>query len=258
MKLASALIFLLLAPALLHAQDAAATAAKLAKAQQGSAFIRLKLEYQATAGGDKGVFQMQMKERRTATSTDVLFRVIWPTSRKGESLLVHQEGGGAATGQLFVPPDRMSKISGNAMASSFFGTDLAVADIAESFYAWKNQAFVGTETVDGVECQILESKPGGGQSSIYGSVKSWLDLKRNVPLRVEKYSDGGKLVRRIESSRIIRQEGEFVPATLTVTRPDTESVTVLAGTRSRAAKDLSDADFTEAAMRELKAASAAE
>ena len=252
------LLALLLTASALHAQDAKETAAGLYKAQQGSSYVRLKLEYQATAGAEKGVFQMQMQERRTDSGTDVLFQVLWPTSRKGESLLVHQAGAAAATGSLFVPPDKLSKLSGNAMASSFFGTDLAVADIAESFYAWSNQAFVGTETVDGVPCNILESKPGSGQSSIYGSVKSWLDLKRNVPLRVEKYNDAGKLVRRIESSRIVRQEGEYIPATLIVTRPGDDSVTTLAGTRSRPANTLTDNDFSESALRELKAPPASE
>jgi hypothetical protein len=132
-----------------------------------------------------------------------------------------------------------------------------MADVVESFYAWPSQEFVGEETVDGVPCKILLSKPGRGQSSIYGSVKSWMDLKRDVPLKVEKYDDSGKLVRTIVSSRVVRQDGVYIPATLTVTRPGQNSVTTLAGTRSKAS-ELSDSDFTEAAMKELKAAPAGE
>ncbi|MEP6902220.1 MAG: hypothetical protein ABJA66_10750, partial [Actinomycetota bacterium] len=55
--------------------------------------------------------------------------------------------------------------------------DTPGSDILENFFAWDNQAIVGTEVVDRVSCQILESKPGKGQRSGYGSVRSWVDTR---------------------------------------------------------------------------------
>ncbi len=60
------------------------------------------------------------------------------------------------------------------MSESVFGSDLAVADTIENFFSWKDQALVGTEVVDRAACQILESKPGSGDFSIYGRVRSWV------------------------------------------------------------------------------------
>ncbi|MEI9897843.1 MAG: outer membrane lipoprotein-sorting protein [Chthoniobacter sp.] len=84
------------------------------------------------------------------------------------------------------------------------------------------QAIVGTETVDGVNCQILESKPGKGDRSTYGSVRSWIDAKRLVPLRIEKYSGSGQVLRRIDTTRVVTDAGHAIPANLSVrgARPD--------------------------------------
>ena len=86
------------------------------------------------------------------------------------------------------------------MKEAFFGSDLSYEDLVENFFAWDNQAIVGTETVDRVPCQILESKPGKGDRSSYAKVRSWIDVKRLVPLRVEKYLASGQLARRIDTT----------------------------------------------------------
>jgi hypothetical protein len=77
------------------------------------------------------------------------------------------------------------------MKDAVFGGDLSYADLIENFFAWEQQSIAGTEIVDRVSCQILESRPGKGDRSIYGRVLSWIDPKRLVPLRVEKYFESG-------------------------------------------------------------------
>jgi hypothetical protein len=130
------------------------------------------------------------------------------------------------------------------MDDALFGSDLSYQDAAENFFAWKNQAVVGSEVVDGVECQILESKPDKSGISIYGKVRSWVDLHRLVPLRVEKYSTGGKLMRRIETTRVARdQQDRFIPGSLTVHGPK-GTVTELNGARIEQGQQFTDRDFT--------------
>ena len=45
------------------------------------------------------------------------------------------------------------------MGNGLFDSDLAYQDAVENFFAWKKQAIVGSEAINGVNCQILESKP---------------------------------------------------------------------------------------------------
>ena len=96
----------------------------------------------------------------------------------------------AATGAVFNPKDGVHPL--RDLREPLFGSDLACADPIEDFFAWKEQAIVGAEDVSGVKCQILESKPGKGDHSIYGSVRSWIDPQRLVPMRVEKYRVRGR------------------------------------------------------------------
>ena len=98
-----------------------------------------------------------------------------------------------------------------------------------------------------MNCQILESKPDSSSVSIYAKVRSWIDPRRFVPLRIEKYSSSGELVRRIDITRVARDEKHHpIPANLTVHGPRKNSVTEFNGARIDQDVNFTDADFTPA------------
>jgi hypothetical protein len=191
------------------------------------------------------VFQLQIKERRTPTSTDLIYLVQWPKERKGEAVILHQESGGAARGTIVVPSAPPRPLGASEMDGGLFGSDLSYQDAIEDFFAWKEQAIVGSEVVNGAQCQIIESKPGKSGISIYSKVRSWVDTKRLVPMRIEKYSAAGQVVRRIDTTYVGRdQRDRFVPAKLTVRSPAKDSVTEFDGARIEQGMQLTDRDFT--------------
>ena len=128
-----------------------------------------------------------------------------------------------------MPPNTLRPI--DDLKEPLLGSDLSYEDVVDNFFAWEQQAIVGTEKVDGVNCTILESKPGKGEHSIYGSVRSWIDVRRLVPLRVEKYDSSGQLLRRIDTTRVVADAGHHIPADLTVSGARPESSTLLDGSR---------------------------
>ena len=76
-----------------------------------------------------------------------------------------------------------------------------------------------------------------------------LILSRLVPLRIEKYSSSGELVRRIDITRIARDEKHNpIPASLTVHGPRKNSVTEFNGARIDQDVSFTDADFTPAGI----------
>jgi hypothetical protein len=98
-----------------------------------------------------------------------------------------------------------------------------------------------------VSCQILESKPDSSSVSVYAKVRSWIDPQRFVPMRIEKYSSSGELVRRIDVTRVARDEKHHpIPASLTVRGPRKNSVTEFNGARIDQDVNFTDADFTPA------------
>jgi Outer membrane lipoprotein-sorting protein len=246
-----------LAPALLfivsvRAQDpapsalsAAELAGRIEDTSQGSALIRTKLEVQSGEGA-KRVLQLQIKQRRTKTATDLVYQVLWPDEHKGEAVILHQAQG-VATGSIIVPQQPVRSLKSSQMSEGLFDSDLSYQDAVENFFAWKKQAIVGAEAVNGVNCQILESKPDNSSVSTYARVRSWIDPRRLVPLRIEKYSLSGELIRRIDVTRVARDEKHNpIPANLTVHGPRQNSVTQFNGARIDQDANFTDADFTAA------------
>jgi outer membrane lipoprotein-sorting protein len=136
------------------------------------------------------------------------------------------------------------------MKNGVFGSDLAYDDLVDNFYAWGEQKLIGTETVDKIECQVLESKGGSGS---YRKVISWIDPKRMVPMRVDKYGESGKLVRSIYTTRVSKDDtGRTVPSSFRVVRAGNDSQTEIEGSNSRHDVTFTDSDFTPEALRTLK------
>jgi hypothetical protein len=228
-------------PATASARD---LANQMSTARHGNALIRARLEVRSP-DGSKRVFQLQIKERRTPTSTDLVYLVQWPKEQKNEAVILHQESGGAAHGTVVVPSAPPQALETSQMDGRLFGSDLSYQDAIEDFFAWKEQAIVGSEVINGTRCQIIESKPGKSGISIYSQVRSWVDSRRLVPMRIEKYSAAGHVVRRIDTTYVGRdQHDRFIPAKLTVRTPSKDSITEFDGARIEQGMQFTDRDFT--------------
>jgi Outer membrane lipoprotein-sorting protein len=225
------------------AMSAAELAGRMDAVSQGNALIRTKLEVRS-GDGTKRVLQLQIKQRRTKTSTDLVYQVLWPNEHKGEAVILHQAQG-TSQGSIIVPQQPVRTIKSSQMDDGLFDSDLSYQDAVENFFAWKKQAVVGAEMVNNVNCQILESKPDTSSASIYAKVRSWIDPHRFVPMRIEKYSSSGELVRRIDITRVARDEkDQQIPGNLTVHGPRKNSVTEFTGARIDQHVNFTDADFT--------------
>jgi hypothetical protein len=214
--------------------------------QDGASYVRLRMEIKGAASES---LQLQIKERRTKNSTEVVYQVLYPKERKGESVLLRKIGNRPATGSVFVPPNTLRPI--DDLKGPLLGSDLSYADVVDDFFAWDQQAIVGAEKVDGVNCSILESKPGKDQRSIYDRVRSWIDERRLVPLRVEKYAGSGKLLRRINTTRVVADAGHQIPAHFAVSGARPDASTLLDGSRIRHNVTYTDRDFTVEGLKEI-------
>ena len=53
----------------------------------------LRLEVKQPGDTTKITLQLQIKERRTKSATDLVYQVLWPKERKGEAVLLHKADG---------------------------------------------------------------------------------------------------------------------------------------------------------------------
>lgn len=220
-------------------------AAKLRAKEAGSTFVRIRMQ----AGGD--TLQVQIKSRVSDSAADIVYQILFPKERKGETVLLHRSGN-KFNGTLFRPPDGLKQIGAGEMSQSLFGSELSYEDIVDSPFTWSQQAIVGTENLDRFSCQILESKPGKDHSSSYASVKSWIDSGRMVPLRIEKYDSAGKLVRRINITRMLLNGGDSLPADLEVSGPR-GSGTHITGSGFKRGVNYAETEFTPGGLKQLDA-----
>jgi hypothetical protein len=236
------------APAAISAKE---LAAGLSALQDGASYVRLRLEVKQPPDTTKITLQLQIKERHTKTGTDLVYQILWPKERKGEAVLLQKTDGNAPTGTLFLPPDKPRTLNTSQMKEALFGSDLSYQDVIENFFGWENQTIVGTEILNRVNCSILESRPGKGDFSNYTSIRSWIDPRRLVPLRVEKYRGSGQLALRIDTTRVASDDkGRPIPADLTVSGSRTDSMTNLDGSRIRHDVTFTDREFTPEGLAE--------
>lgn len=230
------------------ADTASELAAKLRAKQNGSIFVRIRMEI---GSGEKQTLQIQIKSRVSDAAGDIVYQILFPKERKGESVLLHRSGN-KFSGTLFTPQNNLKSIGSAEIKQSLFGSDLCYEDIIDSPFAWSQQTIVGTENMDATPCQILESKPGKGHSSSYSSVKSWVESGRLVPLRIEKYDASGKVVRRINTTRVLLEGGDSLPVDLKVYGPG-GSVTRITGSRLKRGVTYADTEFTPEGLKQLSA-----
>ena len=228
------------------AESAPDLAAALRAKEAGSTFVRVRMQ---VGSGENQVLQLQIKSRVSDATSDIVYQVLFPKERKGESVLLHRSGekfnGSALTGNT------VKSIAADQMKQPLFGSDLSYEDIIDNPFRWSQQAVVGNEPVDNIPCQILESKPGKHSSS-YASVKTWVDPRRLVPLRIEKYDSSGKLVRRINITRVLLDGNDSLPADLKVYGPR-GTVTEITGSRIKRGLNYPDTEFTPDGLKQLNA-----
>jgi hypothetical protein len=249
MKTVLSIIFLGLTAVTASADPAKDLAAKLSAVQQdGSSFVRLKLDTKPTGG----TLQLQIKQRRGGNSIELVYQVLWPKERAGEAVLLKQTGNDFS-GSVFTPPNTVRPLTAAQIKESLFGSALSYADVLENFFAWDDQKIVGEETIDRVKCQILESRAGKSQQSGTAMVRSWIDTRRMVPMKVEKFQASGAPSRRIETNQVVTDDlNRNIPAFLTIQNFEKNTVTVLDGSKLRHGVKFADREFKNEGLGELK------
>ena len=228
------------------AESASDLAAALRAKEEGSTFVRVRMQT-----GENQILQLQIKSRVSNATSDIVYQVLFPKERKGEAVLLHRSGE-KFSATTFTPPDTVKPIGSGQMNQPLFGSDLSYEDIIDNPFRWPRQTIVGTEAIENIQYQILESKPAKGHSSAYSSVKTWVDPRRLVPLRIEKYDNSGKVLRRINITRVLLDGNDSLPADLKVYGPR-GTVTEITGSRIKRGVIYAESEFTLQDLKQVTA-----
>ena len=108
--------------------------------------------------------------------------------------------------------DRTIQISGHMLRQSVMGSDLSYEDMMEDSKLRDNYdaVVVGEEEVNDVDCWIVELQANTGDVA-YQSMKTWVDKRRYIPLKEERYAKSGKLLKKTELFDVKQIDGRWFP-----------------------------------------------
>ena len=150
-----------------------------------------------------------MESKSWSSGTEKSFtEYLAPAREKGTKML-------KLANQLWIyspSTDRVIQISGHMLRQSVMGSDMSYEDmmtdrpLLEQYKA----DVAGEEVVDGRKCWVVNLTAIVTDVN-YASQKMWVDEERFVPLKVEMFAKGGKLLKRITFSDVQRVQNRWYP-----------------------------------------------
>jgi len=182
-------------------------------------------------------------------ASKAILRFTAPAEVKGVALLIVNHTDRSSDQWMWTPAiERDRKIAAQDRSTRFFGTDFSFEDLEERDVDQFDYKYQGEETLGGLDCWKIESKPKQSVSSQYTSSMLWLRKDDYVATQIENFSKD-KLVRRIRYSDIQKVSGIWTPRTIEVYDAVRKSRTVLKLEKLEYNTPMKDADFTLEALR---------
>lgn len=129
-----------------------------------------------------------------------LIRFLEPADIEGTGLLTLDKADGESSQWVYLPAmERVRRIDSSRKGGRFVNSDYFFEDLRDRKVSQDEHRVVGSETVSGVACEILESVPVEPGNSVYGKRLSWIDPATALPLRVDFHGKGdGQPIKRLQ------------------------------------------------------------
>jgi hypothetical protein len=209
---------LLLAPLLLAASANELVTGVLNSRTNAGFRARVRLTTQS------GSCQVLVKGRRDGEANVVIYQAVWPENIRGRAVVL-QNVGQELAGFTYTPPAEFRPL---VATEPFFGTDLTMEDLAESFWSWPVVKITGTDKVLNHPCAVVDLQ--SATTGVCPRVSAWIATDIHLPLQLHRYAADGQLVRSITATKLLRQsENRWRVATFVVENPVTGLKTIVEG-----------------------------
>ncbi len=193
-----------------------------AQTPSGAEILR-RVDQNILSGSKVSVGEMRIQERREVRTVrmkswmrglkQTFTEFLSPPRERGTKMLKLQD-------QLWTyapSTDRTILISGHMLRQSVMGSDLSYEDLMEdpALAAVYEAKVTGEDTVAGRPCWILELNAKGVDLA-YASRTIQVDRERSLVLKEERFARSGKLLKTTEVRKVIRVEGRWVAAEVSV------------------------------------------
>jgi negative regulator of sigma E activity len=171
-------------------------------------FDEAVIEARMIVHGRSGTRTIESRSWRRGVDS-VLVEYLAPAREKGKKML---KLGDQIWNYIPEPTDRIIAISGHLLKQSVMGSDLSYEDITENHRLRDkyDAAVVGRDSLDDASCWILELNAKVSDVA-YQSRRIWVDDRRWLPLREERYAKSGKLLKTTRIIEVSRLEDRWYP-----------------------------------------------
>jgi len=178
-----------------------------------------------------------------------LLTFVQPAEVKGVALLVVNFPDRASDQWMWTPAiQRERRIALQDRSTRFFGTDFSFEDLEERDTEQYDYRMLGEESIDGVPCWKIESRPRAGKSSQYTSSIVWVRRDNYAFQRIENYVKN-IVVRRLKYSRIENVQGIWTARELEMADLKRNSRTILTLEKLAYNVPMKEENFTLQALR---------
>jgi outer membrane lipoprotein-sorting protein len=221
------------------------------KATKVSAFTGEVTMSLVNSRNEKRVRRMSVQSRLRGNGVDsaVLTRFGQPADIKGTGFLQIENSAADDDIWVYLPAlGKTRRLASNNKRDSFFGTDFSYGDILLPAVEKWEHVLLREETVDGVPCHVVESRPRDAstrEDTGYSRRISWVDARTFVERKVEYYDTRGQLLKTQLTFDVQAEEpGRFMPMRRQMTNHQTGHQTQYQFERFAVDKSLQDGDFT--------------
>jgi uncharacterized protein len=214
----------------------------------GQSRVRMVL---VEAGGARKERAMDVLARRANGSFQSLVRFLAPEDIAGTAFLMLEKGKDESEQYIYLPGiKRTRRIAGRERDGNFMGSDFTYADMQSGKASDAQHKRLPDENVGSDACFVIESTFDPKKSS-YSKLAIWVRKTDYIALRTRFFDKSGKLVKTLYARRVKLIENKPVVVEARMQKHDTNHVTELYVDSLEKRTDLSDAQFTPAALEHL-------
>jgi hypothetical protein len=218
--------------------------------QEGQAEIEMEIT-QASGRVRKNTMVLKMRKSLAGLS-QTMVRFEKPAAVKGTSFLVRERKGQLPDQFVFVPATKVvRRIAAGNSTRSFFGSDFSYADLMpmpkedqeKGKIVRLADATVGGQAAYAIQMELPPEAP-------YGKVLFYVHQKHLLPIKVSFFDKKDQILKELVMKKLKKIEGQLVPVEMVMKNVQKGSQTVLRVNQIDSKAKLTDADFTEAAMKQ--------
>jgi hypothetical protein len=181
----------------------------------------------------------------------LLVRITEPADVRGIGFLKHEHLDGEDDQWIYLPALHKSRrLVANNKKDSFMGSDFSYGDILTPKVSLYQNKLLDSETIDGIECYVIESIPVDDQVERdydYGKKVQWIAKSNFHEVKIDYYDLAGKLLKTqlIKGITLMDKEKDRWAATSReMINYQTEHKSIFIATSANAGIKVADATFT--------------